>query len=191
MKSLALAVLAAGAATRFGAAKQLALIQNQPMLQRAIDQCCRVGPDVFVALGAHQADIRDRLDLSSVEVIPVADWSEGISASIRAVITRLQGNYDAVLLLAGDQPLVGTDQLAAIVDRWRAAPQQICCAQYQDTLGIPAIFPRSFFPDLVGLRGDRGAKALLQDQAAKLQVVDLAEAAVDIDCPHDLDRLPW
>jgi molybdenum cofactor cytidylyltransferase len=55
--------------------------------------------------------------------------------------------------------------------------------------GIPAVFSRHWFPTLLNLRGDQGARGLLRSDGAQVCAVDIPEAAMDIDRVEDLQRL--
>ncbi|MDZ7782084.1 MAG: nucleotidyltransferase family protein [Halioglobus sp.] len=190
MNRLALVILAAGESRRFGAAKQLARIDGQPLLERVIDQCQKIrGADLHVALGARRDEIAARIDLTGVEVIHSPRWYEGIGSTIGSAVGGLQNHYEGILLLAGDQPLVGPDQLTPMILRWRQDCDLVCCAQYSGTLGIPTIFPRRLFPRLIALEGGHGAKKLLLEQEGNILTFAIPEAGVDIDRAEDMRAL--
>jgi CTP:molybdopterin cytidylyltransferase MocA len=54
---------------------------------------------------------------------------------------------------------------------------------------VPAIFPRWCFTELRELRGDRGARAILERHAQRLAHVQMPNAAIDLDTPEDLAAL--
>ena len=56
-------------------------------------------------------------------------------------------------------------------------------------MGVPALFERSLFDDLLTLHGDRGAKSLLQAARADLIRVSWPDGVVAIDRPDDLKQL--
>ena len=73
-------VLAAGASTRFGSAKQLAAIAGVPMLQRVVARALAVvDQSVSVVLGAQAQTIAATLSHLPVTIAICQDWSEGIS----------------------------------------------------------------------------------------------------------------
>lgn len=180
-------VLAAGEGARFGAVKQLAHFNGEPMLrlvlQRAVELC---GPASYVVLGAHAAEIAPLLGRSAATVVRNDHWREGLASSIRAGVERLPGSCSGALLLLADQPAVTGADLQRLADAWRRAPQFIVAAQYSGTVGVPAIFPRSEFGALLQLRGDRGAQLLLRRNPQRLISVPVRGAAVDVDTPADL-----
>jgi molybdenum cofactor cytidylyltransferase len=186
-QSLQLIVLAAGAATRFGSAKQLAMVQGQPMLRVVLGRAVDVaGNAVSVVLGAHAAEIAPLLGRMPVTIIANHNWREGLASSIRAGVERLPGSCSGAMLVLADQVNVSVADLQRLTDAWRRAPLCIVAAQYRGTIGAPVIFPRSDFRALLELRGDRGAQLLLRRNEARVIKVQMPGAAVDIDTPEDL-----
>jgi molybdenum cofactor cytidylyltransferase len=184
-------VLAAGASTRFGSAKQLVRIAGRPLLQTAVTRAVEVaGNAVTVVLGAHAAELTPLLTHSQSSVIINREWREGIASSIRAGVARLPPSCTAVLLTLVDQAAVTAEDLKRLVGAWRRQPDYIVAARYGTTTGVPAIFPRSSFSDLQSLRGDVGARHLLQRNPDRVVRVPMGRAAIDIDTPEDLLKLP-
>jgi molybdenum cofactor cytidylyltransferase len=184
-------VLAAGASTRFGSPKQLVRVQGRPLLHRAVAQASEIaGQGVLVVLGAHAAELAPLLRHSSASVIVNRDWSEGLGSSIRSAIAHVPASCDGVLILLADQAAVTVGDLERLRSAWRRQPEWIAASRYESTVGVPAIFPRSLFSELAALRGDRGARDLLRRHSDRVIGVALANAAIDIDTPEDLLRLP-
>ncbi len=180
-------VLAAGASRRFGSPKQLARIGGQSLLQRAIAHATdSVGSGVTVVLGAHAAAIAQTLPPGSASLLITRNWQEGIASSIRLGVQRLPGACDGVMLVLADQPLVGSQMLQRLITAWRRQPRQIIASHYASVTGVPAIFPRWCFPDLLALRGDQGARVLIRRYAQHVIRLAHPEAAIDIDYPEDL-----
>lgn len=186
-EGLAAIVLAAGASTRFGSAKQLVRVAGRPLLHSALAQAGEVaGTAVTVVLGARAAELAPLLRHSSASVLINRDWQEGMASSIRLAVSRLPVGCSGVLLMVVDQAAVTADDLKRLVSAWRRQPGYIAAARYGTTTGVPAIFPRSMFADLQGLRGDIGARMLLQRNPDRVIRVPMPSAALDIDTPEDL-----
>jgi molybdenum cofactor cytidylyltransferase len=56
-------------------------------------------------------------------------------------------------------------------------------------VGVPAIFPRVCFSELAELRGDHGARLILERNNYRLVRVPMSNAAIDLDTPEDLAAL--
>ena len=183
-------VLAAGASSRFGSAKQLVRVAGRPLLHTAVARAAEVaGTAVMVVLGARAAELTPLLTHSRSSVVINRDWREGLGSSIRAGVARLPPSCTAVLLMLVDQAAVTAEDLKRLVSAWRRQPEYIAAACYGATTGVPAIFPRSTFSDLQALRGDVGARVLLQRNPDRLVRVPMPSAAIDIDTPEDLLKL--
>src|SRR4051812_20601196 len=110
-------VLAAGEGTRFGQCKQLALLDGKPLLERTLDnlRASRI-TDVVVVLGAHAAQISSAIAFPRERVVVNAEYGQGISTSIRAGLSMVDG--EAAMIVLGDQPFVRSDTLDALCDAY-------------------------------------------------------------------------
>ena len=185
--SLAIVILAAGGARRFGAIKQLAEYQGKPLLQHAIDASLNTSAQrVHVVLGASADSIAPAIDNVAINIIRNHSWDDGVAGSIKQSVSALGRDYQALMFLAADQIKVGALQLQNLIDAWQAQPDVIVAAAYADEFGIPAIFPRFFYPQLMQLTGDKGGKKVLMENSDKRILVAMPEAQIDVDCPADL-----
>ncbi|WP_404421904.1 NTP transferase domain-containing protein [Thalassospira australica] len=186
MTRIACLILAAGGARRFGGRKQLAGVHGIPMLRHVIDAVCPLAPDdVYVVIGAFASDIRPILD-DTVHVVENPDWHTGIGGSIAVGVSELVagGNYDGVLIVLGDQVALTTDDYRRIVQSF--APDVVSVADYADTVGAPALFPKQFMTKLTRLKGDQGAKKIVLQGDWQIRRVPMERAVIDIDTSEDL-----
>jgi molybdenum cofactor cytidylyltransferase len=180
-------VLAAGASSRFGSTKQLVRVAGRPLMHTAVARAVEVtGGATIVVLGCQAAELAPLLRHSPATVIINQQWREGLASSIRAGVSRLPSSCNAVLLTLADQAAVTAEDLKRLATAWRHQPDYIIAARYGTTTGVPAIFPRSTFSDLNALRGDVGARNLLQRDPGRVVRIAMASAAIDIDTPEDL-----
>ncbi len=180
-------VLAAGAASRFGSAKQLVRIAGRPLLHTTVSRAVEVaGAATIVVLGAYAAELAPLLTHTPASVAVNRDWREGIASSIRTGIAHLPPACTGVMLVLADQIAVTAQDLQRLATVWRRQPDYIAAALYAGTSGVPAIFPRSRFRELAELRGDVGARTLLHRNPDRVVRVPMESAAVDIDTPEDL-----
>jgi CTP:molybdopterin cytidylyltransferase MocA len=186
-------LLAAGSSSRFGSPKQLADIAGRPMLARTLDtvlQLERRHP-VTVVLGAEVERLAPLVRDASASVAYNPDHAQGIASSIRVGLAQAPFDARGALIALADQVAVTADDLRRLVSRWEQQPDRIVAAQYEGTLGVPAIFPADLFPELARLQGDRGARALLARHPERVIGVPVPSAARDIDTPGDLPDNAW
>jgi molybdenum cofactor cytidylyltransferase len=167
-------VLAAGFSRRFGSRKQLHELGGETLIHRAARLARSVAPTIVV-VPADAPLLRDAVTELDVTIIENREAGEGMASSIRAGVTWSDGD---VLLLVCDQPGVTAEHLQALID----ARAPIAASAYEGTLGVPAFFSASYRDELLALRGDAGAKALLTKYASIVAPVPLADA-------RDVDRL--
>ena len=183
-------VLAAGSASRFGATKQLATIDGQPLVSRAVRLAENVcGQSVVLVTGNDRTRVAAACAPLAGFVTVNPDYSSGLSSSIRAGVEAISPAADAVLLLLADQPQVGIDDLMALCATWRRKPDAIVASAYAGTVVPPANLPRALFPALTALDVDRGAKGVIEAHRDIVELIECEAAAVDIDRPQDLEEL--
>ncbi|WP_243383197.1 nucleotidyltransferase family protein [Geothrix alkalitolerans] len=174
-------ILAAGEGRRMGGPKALLPYEGETLLHRAARTALEAGCSPVIAVVGDWNP-----GLEGVEVLPVLNpvATEGMASSIRTGIAALPLKIPAVLLLTVDQPAVDTSLLRRLLALAATDPDRPAACAYAGTLGIPAVLPRRCFPDLLALRGDVGAKAILLREAA--QGLPFSEGARDLDFPEDL-----
>ena len=177
--TVALAILAAGASTRMAPRrKQLVELDGEPLVRRAarIALASRAA-HVAVVLGAYADDIAPALAGLAVARLDNAAWAEGMASSVRsAAAWAATTDATALVLCVCDQPAVTTAHLDALIAEHAADLARTIGSSYAGAVGVPAILPRARWPELLALHGDRGARALLGDDA-----LTLANGELDVD----------
>lgn len=149
-------VLAAGFSRRLGRPKQDVMYEGETLLDRATRIAREVADEVIVV---------------TRELNPEA--AEGMASSIRAGVA-LAGETRILITLC-DQPRVTASHLRALL----AVDAPIVASGYAGIAGVPAVFAPELIPELLALRGDVGAKAIIERHGAV--VVPFEDAAFDVD----------
>jgi molybdenum cofactor cytidylyltransferase len=176
-------VLAAGEGRRFGGNKLLVTVGGEPVITRvlrALDGIERV-----VVVGAHVEELMQYL--RSEVVIYNPNYREGISTSIKLGL-RLFQDYDAVLIVLGDMPLITRETISKIINAYHEGCTAVI-PTYKGLRGNPVLIHRSLFNELTRLKGDVGARELLRDRADVCYVECGPEVIMDIDTPDDLAKI--
>lgn len=191
-------LLAAGGSTRLGSPKQLLSFRGRSFLRRAAEALLATGSrPVIAVLGARATDLRAELAGADVSMVENTDWQSGMGTSIRLGLRTLlvlcgDDLPDAVALALCDQPLVGATELASLFAAFRHGTKRrfsLAAAAYSGTLGVPAVFGREHFAELLALPDEAGAKQVLLAHRTDLIEVPMPEAAVDIDTREQFERL--
>ncbi|MDJ0635637.1 MAG: nucleotidyltransferase family protein [Xenococcaceae cyanobacterium MO_188.B29] len=186
---IAAIILAAGASRRMGQPKQLLPYRGQTLLSY-VTKCTLASScsPVIVILGANVEKIEPEIVIFPVKIIKNTQGNEGISSSIRCGIAYIQeqlSNLDGVVFLTGDQPFISAAIIDQLIDAHNLTNKPIIASQYQKTLGIPALFSRSLFSELMELKGDRGAKKIINKYPDLVQKIDFPQGEIDLDTFED------
>ena len=177
-------VLAAGGSRRLGRPKQLVRVGGESLVGRAVRIAESLGPAwLGVVVGAQAARTGAVARAHGAVVVRAARWREGLSASLRAGVRRVPPSATRLLIMTVDQWRIEREDLWRLL---RAAGRGSAAAAYSGRLGVPAVFPRRRFAELLSLRGDVGARALLADRSTP---VPMPRAAQDLDTPVELAAL--
>lgn len=183
-------ILAAGAADRFGALKQLAEYQDQSLVMRALLLADEVTDSrTVLVVGAGWQQVVKACGSACPFIVRNEHFESGMASSIACGVRAVMPVADSVLILLADQPLITAGHLLALQDAWLGSPESIVATEFDDVTGAPAIFPSSFFDALSGIGGDRGARSIIKNSDEVVIRIPFADAAIDIDTPSDLERL--
>jgi len=190
-RRVAAIVLAAGRSTRMGGPnKLLEKISGKPLVRIAAEEALRsrAGPVVLVT-GHERAHVEAALAGLPVRLVHNPDYAEGLSTSVKAGLAALPPEAEAAIVCLGDMPQV----TSSLIDRVIAAFDPECNAlvvlpTFAGKRGNPVLWSRRFFPELMALEGDVGARHLIgaYPEVVTEVPVDNAAAMVDIDTPDAL-----
>ncbi len=194
--TIAAVVLAAGRSRRMAPHNKLLIPDRtgKPMVARVVDNVLASRARPILAVTGHMAsEVEDALAGKPIRFVHAADYAEGLSASLKAGIAAVPEDCAAALVCLGDMPLV----TGRIIDRLLAAydPEEgklIVLPTFHGKQGNPMLWDRRFFPEILEISGDSGARFLLGRHAAVVASVEVGEDAVlrDFDTPDLLATLP-
>jgi len=186
-------ILAAGESSRLGQPKQLIRFRGKTLMRHVVDATTEAGcSPIVIVVGSDAAQITLELAALPVSIAVNRNWSSGLSSSIAVGVehaANIAADLDAVILLTCDQPFVNAAALKQLIQLRLKNGRPIVASAYAETLGIPALFDRSCFGDLLQLRGDRGAKEIILARRHDVTPFDFPAAAIDIDTAADYEKL--
>ena len=188
---IAILILSAGSSKRMGTAKQLLPIGKTTLLGLCIENAIHSNAEkIFCVLGSNAEKIKHSISQYNVEIILNNNYEEGLSSSIIEGIKYINSeNFDAVLIMLGDQPNVNTKYLNSLILSSEKHSSKIIASKYLDNIGVPAIFPKSYFEQLQKIKGDKGAKDFLNSNTSHVISIE-SDRLLDIDTKNDyLDYL--
>ena len=183
---LGVVLLAAGKSLRFGSNKLLCDVDGQLMVCRAMDALA-ARDAARVAAVVSCTEVAALAKAHGFEVI-VNDSPELGQARSVVLGAKSMEDMDAILFAVGDMPLLSAASLKLLVDRFKTSDMGIACLADATHRGNPAVFSKRYFPELLALSGDRGAKGILRAHEDDLLVVSCIgkNELADADTPEAL-----
>ena len=181
-------LLAAGASSRMGQSKQLMKIRHKTLLVQSIETALQVTPQVVVVLGAYEQEHRKAMATGSVEIVFNREWNKGMGGSIKAGLKNIMERIptlDTVIIMVCDQPLVTAEHLSELKDTHLKSGKRIVASRYSGTTGVPVLFHKTFFTEIMNLANGEGAKKIIQLHPGETNAIDFPDGSIDIDTPED------
>ncbi len=193
VQKIGIIILAAGASSRLGTAKQLLEYNGHTLLQHALCAALdSVAHPVIVVLGACENDIRKKVDLNKANMVVNTDWQEGMASSIRCgiqTLLQIEPQSEGAVIMLCDQPYVTSSLLNELMLAHQNTAKPIIASSYNNTAGVPAYFHKKIFPELLALKGDTGARSIIQQHTGETATVVFPEGSIDIDTAADYKEL--
>jgi molybdenum cofactor cytidylyltransferase len=144
-----------------------------------------------VVTGANAAASRESLPGLDVNVAENHDWQSGMSSPVRVGVAAIASDpkIEAVVLMLCDQPFVTEDVILELVRAYREKKCSIVASRYAESYGVPALFDRMHFAELMALEGKAGAKRVIEIHLRNVHLLSFPEGKIDIDTPEDFARL--
>lgn len=186
-KSICGILLAAGASKRFGADKLLhPLAAETPVALAALDNLRTAVPRVVAVVRPGADALAQLLAAAGATVVVCADADTGMGASLAAAV-RATGDASGWVIALADMPYIRSETVAQVAAALSAGAA-IAAPAWRGRRGHPVGLSARFRPQLEALRGDAGARALLQENADLIQLIEVEDPGIcrDIDTPADL-----
>ncbi len=190
-------LVAAGASVRLGRPKQLVVYEGKTLLARTYE-AIRDGLEgpIFVVTGYEAARIGDALvsyrGSNQLTVVCCPEWEEGMGKSIAFGASRLLESHPdvgAIVISVCDQPHLTSGVISKLVKEQKQDSTRIVASSYRGATGPPVCFGENYFSSLCSLKGDRGAKDLIQKQRENLTEIPFDLGSIEIDTSIDYENL--
>lgn len=187
-----LIILAAGESSRLGFPKQTLLYKGKTLLEHAIEAGLKSKcSSISVVLGANADTIKNGIKAYAINIIYNPDWAEGIASSIRAGVKSFQkiAEIERVVIMLCDQPFVTCAIIDNLLYKQQVTGKKIVASSYNDILGVPVMFNKSLFEELLLLQGHEGAKKILNNHPNDTATILFEKGSTDIDTLTDYENL--
>ena len=185
-------ILAAGSSSRLGTPKQLLVLEGLTLIKKAALIALEITSQVIVVTGAHAEKIEAELQSLPLTVSKNEAFKNGIAASIRVGLNTLVEKYndiEGVVFMVCDQPYLTADIINQLVNAANTSEKGIVACSYGNSLGIPALFKKKHFQELLELRGDVGAKKLIINHSNDVVAIPFPKGDIDIDTMEEWHKV--
>ncbi len=180
-------VLAAGSGSRMpGPEKLLLEFDGKPMVRNAIEAASEGGCQQIVVV--YSSDAVKKVVDGAAELVHNARAHTGMASSLQAGLRSLRPDMEAAVVMLGDQPLVGSRSVAALLRAWRregSRPAVALAAGGTAKWTPPVVLSRELWDDVYKLTGDAGARQIFDPHPELLDLVPSPDRLDDIDTPED------
>jgi len=183
-------VMAAGSSSRMPGSQKLLLdFDGKPMVRHAIESASEGGCHQVVAVYAEES-VREAVD-GDAELVHNPKARTGMASSLQVGLRAMRPEIAAAVVVLGDQPLVGSRTIAALLRAWRREGSRpaVAVGQNHGEWAPPVVLARELWDELFELKGDAGARQILQGHPERLDVVPAPGRSDDIDTPEDYAKI--
>ena len=181
--------MAAGNSSRLGTPKQLLAFEGKSLLKRITDEALAVSDHpVTVVLGAYHETIAKELSGSKAMIVVNPKWKSGMSGSIQSGLNSLltaHPDLDRCIITVCDQPFVDATVLMGLGILADNTGKGIVATGFADTWGVPVLFTKPYFEELLLIEGKEGAKKIIKKHLEDVAVFPFEAARFDIDTKAD------
>ena len=188
-------VLAAGMSSRFGRPKQLLELGGKSVLEWTLNACLNSRIEcTYLILGYKHQQILETLSEKvrhpRLNIIVNRNYRKGQSTSLQAGILEIRDTFPSVMFILGDQPLVDSPTINYLLECFWASEKNICVPFYQKVRGNPTIFSSMFYDKIGSIKGDVGARGIIEDHPDQVLKVAVKRLSFfhDIDTQKDFEK---
>jgi molybdenum cofactor cytidylyltransferase len=194
-------VLAAGSSSRMSGSQKLLLeVDGRPMVRNAVESASDGGcQQVVVVYSARE--VKEAVG-DGAEVVHNPDAQSGMASSLKVGLRALRPEIEAAAVVLGDQPLVGSRTISALLRAWRREGSRPAVAvskkrgdegspsgRPDPSWSPPVVLAREMWAELMALEGDAGARQILDGHPELLDTVPAPGRPDDIDTPEDYAKI--
>jgi len=189
-------ILAAGQSIRFGKPKQLLKLNDKYLLEWVLDAA--LGSQLektLLVLGHKYQEILTALGEKTrhpnLQIVNNHHYQDGQSTSLQAGVEQVRDKFPAVMFLLGDQPMLGSETIDALLEEFRVSDKDIGVPVFEGKRRNPVIFSQKFYGHLVEITGDIGARNIIREHPENVREIEINNPLcfIDIDTQSDFDNL--
>ncbi len=180
-------ILAAGGSSRLGQDKQLVMFQGVTLIRHIEQTLQPLVSQLHVVLGHNHTTVL--AELKSSKPVLNSHWQQGMGSSLACGVKAAINQADAILIALCDQPQIPLTHYQKMIHTAQQNPTQIIATGYAGISGVPVIFPKTHFDELVSQSGAHGAHKVIDKNPNKVLTLICDAAEFDVDNQSQVDQL--
>lgn len=186
-EKIGIILLAAGLSSRMGEPKQLLKIGGQPLVRLMVKQSlAAIADKTIVVIGYRADEVKSAIKDLPTELIANNQPEKGMGSSIKCGVSFLkENNFSAGLIITCDQPFLTSSHLNKLIEAYRERGNSIIASHYSNSIGVPALFDKEIFEQLLSIDDQQGAKKIIDGGKNDVFEIEFPEGNIDLDTPED------
>lgn len=185
-------LLAAGESKRMGRPKLLLPLGGRTIIEQAVDNLLGSRVDeVVVVVGYRAQELGEKIARKPVKIVRNRRYRQGMSTSLIAGLNGIDRRAQAIMIALADQPFVESSLIDELLEEFKKQDKGILIPVCQGQRGHPVILSLKYKERLLALRGDVGARPLIEENPDDLLEVPVESNSVnmDLNTPEDYTKL--
>lgn len=170
-------------------------MDNGTLLENALLAATRSSADyVVVVTGANRSENEVVIHKFPVKIAFNNNWEKGIGSSIKCGLEWATANLKqlhAVIITVCDQPYLNKDVFNRLIGHYHKSGKKVVASAYNDSIGVPVLYDRSMFTDLMKIPDEEGAKKYILSSIENdlLEKVPFTKGEFDINDLNDFEKM--
>jgi molybdenum cofactor cytidylyltransferase len=187
-------LLAAGEGRRMGGvAKPLIRLQGVPLISRQLVALSGAGIDEVVVVTGHARHaVEEQVRSYVVTLAHNEAHVAGQQGSVRVGLAALSGPFDAVIIMPGDQPLIGANDLTELIGAFKKRPAgHVVVPVVNGQRGNPIVLDDQALAQILASDTNLGCRHLIERQPELVHAYETANTrfVTDLDTVEDVEQL--
>jgi len=185
-------LLAAGESKRMGRPKLLLPLGGSTIIEQAVDNLLGSRVDeVVVVVGYRAQELERKIARKPVKIVRNRRYRQGMSTSLIAGLSAIDRRAQAIMVALADQPFVESPLIDELLEEFKKHDRGILVPVCQGRRGHPVVLSLKYRERLLALRGDVGARQLIEENPDDVLEVPVESEGVNVDLntPEDYTRL--
>ena len=185
-------ILAAGQSKRMKEKNKLLInINNKKMIENVIHSATKSNANNNILVLGHQNEKIQKYVNNNITITINKEYKKGLSSSLKKGISALPEDCDGAIIILGDMPIITSNLINNLIKNFDPKNNKyIVAPTYNGKRGNPILIGRKYFPDILNLKGDKGAKNILNKNSKYINNIPQKNSfsLIDIDTHKDYEK---